>query len=291
MRKYELSTEKIDEMIKLKKERLSNEKIADITGVPYLIVGPNLRKNMEDYDKYSLRRRKDSIPLEMIDKMIKLKKERMYDTEIGKRVGLTPTLVRSILKDHMEDYDKYKYISRKDLRKVKFKEKKEKMLESLEGEVNSKKACILVSCRPTIELLDTFSEKYDAIQSNKEEIREMIIKIEKRLFKINKFRSEKIILAAALYLSVKLTQSYCHEIIGVSEVSIRDLIKLIKIKRNIFKSKFKPLKKGSNKTVIEIEKNIWFDLNIAKAKLEKKDGLRHTWKSFLDQISVIINNS
>lgn len=50
----------------------------------------------------------------------------------------------------------------------------------------------------------------------------------------------------------------------------------------------RPKKKQNPKTTITVEKDTLFNINIAKAKLEKKDSKVYTWDSFFERIVDLI---
>ena len=101
-------------------------------------------------------------------------------------------------------------------------------------ELNSAKACFLVACRPSVELLKQVINKHLYIDF--ENTKKIIQKIEKRLWQKNLYRKPTIVVGLALHLGNDITQGYSIFIIkefGIcSEVSIRNLGKVVKMQKN-----------------------------------------------------------
>lgn len=123
-----MTEKKIKKMIRLKRNRLTNKEIGERIERSRGWVGQILRKHMEDYDKYKY----NKLFNDEIEEMISLKKEEFSNAEIGQRFGKSTARVGQILREHMEDYDKYKLKKTSDdeiekmirLRKLKLSAKK-----------------------------------------------------------------------------------------------------------------------------------------------------------------------
>lgn len=119
----------IRKMISLKKkERLSNKEIGKRVGCCQRTVGVYLRENFDDYEKYKLtdENHPNSPNKEEIKRMCALKENRWSNEEISKKVGYSLITVGKYLKAYLEDYEKYKFKTRKiENNKKDKKEKKE----------------------------------------------------------------------------------------------------------------------------------------------------------------------
>lgn len=91
--------------------------------------------------------------------------------------------------------------------------------------------CIVSLCEPARNL---YYEHFDIreIREKQDKITSAIKEICIRLFKINRSRSPKLILATAIYLCISLSLNPVTKLLNISPSSICTLLKLIKIKKN-----------------------------------------------------------
>jgi len=111
-------------------------------------------------------------------------------------------------------------------------------------EINSKKACKILSCSPTVQFLQEIINKNN-IHLNQKKSREVIRKIEKILFKKNIYRSPKNKVACVLYLLTPFTQ---EEICKMTEIAIQTLRKTMTLfskELDLTRSKISSLKKDN----------------------------------------------
>jgi len=134
----------------------------------------------------------------------------------------------------MPDYHKYiiNRIGKKKIREIKNKNNLERIRKKFENKrIMSQEACIVSLCETARNL---YNEYFDIreIRENQDKITGAIKEICIRLFKINRFRSPKLIFTTAIYLCTSLSLNPISELLNISPSSICILLKLIKIKKN-----------------------------------------------------------
>ena len=101
--------------------------------------------------------------------------------------------------------------------------------------ITSQEVCVVSLCEPARNLYDEYFDIQE-IRENKDKITIAIKEICIRLFKINRSRSPKLILATAIYLCTSLSLNPVLELLNISPSSICILLKLIKIMKDWKKS-------------------------------------------------------
>jgi len=91
-------------------------------------------------------------------------------------------------------------------------------------------ACKLISCDPSIMKLAKIADDHSEV--NYEETVKVIREINKRLYKINKFRAPSVIVGAAIYLANKnLSQAMAADLANITEVSMRTTMRITRLDR------------------------------------------------------------
>jgi len=86
------------------------------------------------------------------------------------------------------------------------------LLNTEKKELNSVEACMLVSCRPSVELLKQITNKYPNIDFEK--TKKIIQEIEKRLWQQHMFKKSTIVVGLAMYLGNNITQNCSNFIVN-----------------------------------------------------------------------------
>ena len=117
--RVKLSKKTINKMIRLKKQGLSNNKIAEIIGSSRTTVRRYLLENMKNYKKYRQPTR-DGLSEQEISTLIDLKHQKLSNIKIAEKVGYSISTVSKYLNKYMEDYSEYAHhISSKPMSKEK----------------------------------------------------------------------------------------------------------------------------------------------------------------------------
>jgi len=169
-----------------------------------------------------------------IEQMISLKKLYLTNFQIGDQLDIGLQTVGKYLEKYMPNYKKYliNRIGRKKIREIKNKSNLERLRKKYENKrITSQEACIVSLCEPARNLYDEYFDIQE-IREKQYKITSAIKEICIRLFKINRSRSPKLILATAIYLCTSLSLNPVSELLNISPSSICILLKLIKIKKN-----------------------------------------------------------
>ena len=97
--------------------------------------------------------------------------------------------------------------------------------------IDSNKACKIISCDPTIERLKELSNEHNIINEHFEIIKEKCIKIEIKLHKLNIYRRKEVKIGTVIYLLNLENQEKINEMMNCSSVSISNLCKILKYKK------------------------------------------------------------
>lgn len=172
---WKITPNKEKEMVRLKREGMTNEEIGERVGYSGSAVGSHLKESLgEEYENLKLSGRKKVITPKDIKRMVKLKREGMTNKEIGERVGYTSPTIAKYLKEALgKEYEKLKLVSNK--RGEISMDKKEEMVRlKREGMTNEEIGERVGYTSPTIAryLKEVLGEEYEELklvpQSKKE---------------------------------------------------------------------------------------------------------------------------
>jgi len=173
-----------------------------------------------------------------IEQMISLKRQYLTNLQIGEQLDIGIQTVGKYLEKYMPDYKKYiiNRIGKKKIREIKNKNNLKRLRKKFENKrITSQEVCVVSLCEPACNLYDEYFDIQE-IRDNQDKITSAIKEICIRLFKINRSRSPKLILATAIYLCTSLSLNPVSELLNISPSSICILLKLIKIKKDWKKS-------------------------------------------------------
>jgi hypothetical protein len=92
------------------------------------------------------------------------------------------------------------------------------------------KACQIIACEPSVMTLAKIVDEHPEVDFKT--TKEVVQEINKRLYKRNKFLAPSKMIGAALYLANKnLNQERASELAGITEVSLRSVLKISKFDR------------------------------------------------------------
>lgn len=125
--------------------------------------------------------------------------------------------------------DKYKGNLRK-LKKEKRKRYLKEIRERTSGEIDGEEAYKVLTCRPTIKEMYRKIEGYEWIR-NPSKVKDLILKLGRRAYKLQMFLSPSVIISVAIYLSDPLiSQCRAAEVGGASPQSMRQCLRKLKVK-------------------------------------------------------------
>ncbi len=90
-------------------------------------------------------------------------------------------------------------------------------------------ACKIIACEPSVMILAKIVDDHPEVDFKK--TKTIVQEINKRLYKMNKYKAPSIMVGAALYLGNKyLNQEEAAKLVNISGVSLRTILTLTKLK-------------------------------------------------------------
>ena len=171
----------------------------------------------------------------VISEIISLKKQYLTNKEIAKRLHLCEASISKYLKRYFSEYGLYnpKRIGIKKLKLLKFRQHQKDLRNRLgDKKITGEAVCTVCLYEPALRLLDGYLN-IPEIKENKDKIISLIGVISVRLFKVNKSRLPKHILAAAVYLCTGFkTLQEVSNLLNIPFSPTYNLLKLVKLKKN-----------------------------------------------------------
>lgn len=226
-------------MIYLKRDYFSNKEIAQEFKIGSALVWKLLKNFMPDYKTYkhlyNIKTNKS-----VVNKLISLKKQYLLNSEIADKTNLSEVTVSIHLRKYFPDYYKYnmKRLGKKKIKELKFRYRQEELKKEFKNKITSQAVCVMCLCNPTRKLLNDYLDVQE-IKENKDKIIAVIKEISIRLFKINRTRLPKYILAAAIHLCTDFTPLKVSKIMDISYSPLYRLLKLVRIRKERLNDKCK----------------------------------------------------